>query len=965
MRYTPLHINTEYSFQNSTIKIDELIELAITNKVEALTITDRNVMFGVSEFIYKVKKNNIKPIIGLDLDVEDFRLILLAKNYDGFQELNRLSSLKMKGKNILISDIIDTDLFVIDHPTHGHFKKYDKQLSFENYFIGTEKDGFANGVYLSEANYLKPNDIQTLKLLAEMNGREFKGEKLNPLNFNPIGNKTLIQQAIKIADECNLIFPNDMTILPKYVKGKGESSKLLRKVIQENAKAIISKAKDKDSYIERIRFEIKVIESLGFEDYFLIIWDLVKWAKNESISVGPGRGSAAGSLVSFVLGITEIDPIKYGLLFERFLNPERISMPDIDIDIQDNRRDEVIKYLFEKYGNSNVSLISTFSRLGAKSSLRDVARYMNIPVRDINTVAKLVPHDMSLKESYNSISKFRAVVDSSDEYTELFNLANSIEGLPRQHSTHAAGIVISDLPIETKAPTLDGPDGYNQIQFPMDYLEENKLLKIDLLGLRNLTIIKKIQSEIYENHNKTVNLLKLPLNDPQTLSLLSNGDTNGIFQFESFGMKRTLKDVGVDDFNDIVAILSLFRPGPLENIPLYSERKRKNKINYSVSKEYDEITKETYGIIIYQEQIMQIAQKISGMSFGQADILRRAIGKKKEKLIISLKNDFINGSVKKGYEKKESIRIYGLIEKFANYGFNKSHAVAYSLLAYRMAFLKARFKFEFYTAILESSIHSQTTVAKYVKEAKMKGITIIAPSINKSWNKVKNVDNEIILPLQLIKGLGDAAAKKIHTEKEKGEFKNFFSTVARLRFAGVGESTIQTLIDANAMSDFGNTQSLSDTLPSALRYAKMIIYTEDGEEKMDETIISKPRMIISEPNTSKEIFNEKKLFGFQLNSFVTSKFELKNKIVNIKENTKVIVLVERMRQTVTSSGITIMRINVSDSTGEIEITAFENVAKFIDRTKNGTIVEAVISAKELGTKTVYNLKEPWREVKNG
>ncbi|NQZ65710.1 MAG: DNA polymerase III subunit alpha [Mycoplasmatales bacterium] len=968
MKITPLHVNTEYSFQESTIRIDALIKKAKKHGLESLVITDHNSMFGVSEFIHKAKKANLKPVIGLDLDVENFRVILLAKNHQGYILLNELSSKKIRKIDIKKEEINSPNIFVIDHPSLGHYAMTGNNLKMENYFVGTTNENIANGVYVQEGKILEEKEKESIQLLNDMVTKGMDLSNIEPLLFETQSNSPIMDQAAEIVRQCNIVWPENNYPVPKYKNSQGISSiEFLKSILKENANKKLATVPNKMEYVKRIEYEVSIIEKLGFEDYFLIIWDLVTWSKKNQISIGPGRGSAAGSIVAFLLDITEINPIEYGLLFERFLNPERISMPDIDIDIQDTKRDEVIKYLFNKYGNDNVALISTFSRLGAKSAIRDVARHMGIPVRDVNAISKLIPSDNNLQDAYKNVARFRALIDSSDQYSKLFRLSALIEGLPRQFSTHAAGIVISDKPILLKAPTVEGPEGYNQIQYSMDYLEEHGILKIDLLGLRNLTIIQRIQEEIYKNEKKTVNLHEIPLDDKETLDILSKGDTNGIFQFESYGMKKTLEDVGVSSFNDVSAILSLFRPGPMDNIPLYANIKNGYKRRELVSDEFDRITDDTYGIIVYQEQIMEIAQVYSGMSFGQADILRRAIGKKNHSLIESLKTIFINGGIKNNHKKEEVERIYKLIEKFADYGFNKSHAVAYSMLSYRMAYLKAKYKFEFYTALLEASIASQATVKKYVEEAKRREVKIIPPNINRSEKNVINKDSQIILPLQLIKGFGDAAASKILSVREENKFNDLFDFVTRARISGIGESTIQLLINANALRDFGNMQTLSDSLPSALRYSKMVTYSEDGENKIDYSIISKPKLIEQPTNISDEIFNEKKLFGFQMNAFLTSQYELKTKLLDINDETSsdVVILVEKIRSFLTKTGETMAVATVSDSSSVIELMIFNNIYKIVENTKARTIVKAKIECKIRNKKRTYILKKAWKEMENG
>ena len=965
MIFTPLHINTEYSFGKSLIRIDKLIAKAKAIGLKKLLITDKNNLFGVSEFIYKCKKNNIKPIIGIELDVENFQLILIAKNYEGFVHLNELSSKKMYGEEIKKDDINYANIFIIDHPKNGCYYKNNVILDFENFWIGSNDPKNTNEIFVQEGVFLEKEDYETLEFLYKMNKDETDISNVKSLNFE-IENKNWYQVIESLTNECNFEFPKNLKILPKFPnREKITSNQYLKKILTKNFKEKLADVslENREVYLKRIKYEIEIIEKLKFEDYFLIIWDLIKWAKEQKIIIGPGRGSSSGSLVSYILDITEIDPIKYNLFFERFLNPKRSTMPDIDIDIQDNRRNEVLKYLFDKYGAKNVGLISTFSRLGAKSAIRDVARYFKVPMRDVNILSKLIPNDLDLKQAYEEKSNFRALINSSSNNQRIFKLAQKIEGLPRQFSTHAAGIVISDENLNNKIATIKGNENFNQIQSSMDHLEDFKLLKIDLLGLRNLTIIQRIQEEIFKNENKKVFLSKIPLNDQKTLKLLSSGRTNGVFQLESYGMKKTLIEVGVDSFDDIVAIISLFRPGPIDNIKVYASRKNNNATIEKVSKDFDQITKNTFGIIVYQEQIIEIAQKISGMTHAEADILRRAIGKKEFKLINSLKERFINGAINKGYSQKESIKIYNLIEKFADYGFNKSHAVAYGKLSYWMGFLKARFKFEFYTALLDYSISSQTTLKRYINEAKEEQIEVISPSINLSQEKVVNQSKKIILPLQIIKGFGFSANNKLLEERKKGQFKDFFDFVSRVKHSGLGESMIELLIKTNTLREFGNMQSLLDSLPSALRYSNMVTIEEKGQLIIDKNIISKPKLIISERNISDEIFNEKKLFGFQLNAFLTSSKENENKLINLKlgEIKEIVFLVEKIIKINTKNNQKMAKIIISDSTTSVDLIVFPQVYKFIEFTKEKSIVKGLIKCSVRNQTKTFILERQWKE----
>ncbi len=966
-KFVNLHNNTEYSLLESTIKIDSLIEYAINNKMKALAITDHNVMYGVAEFVSKCKKNNIKPIIGLDLDVEDFRLILIAKNYRGYLELIKLSSRKVRGEEIEIKDLPVTDLFIIDHPTLGHYASKGEIIDVHGYYVGVENGEHPNGVAVLEARILKEDDNKALSILNYIKNSNQKSFNMKPYTNNPLNvSQLMIDQAIAIVDECNVIFPKVKNILPSFPSpNQLTSSAYLKQIIQENIKVRLKDEFQNPKYLKRIKYEVEIIESLAYSDYFLIIWDLIKHAKAKDISVGPGRGSAAGSLVSYILGITDIDPIKFGLIFERFLNPERITMPDIDIDIQDNRRDEVVKYIFDKYGSNKTALIITYSKLGAKMALRDSARAMGIPNREVDALSKMIKLGETLESTYKKVSSFRAYIERDEKMQELFFAAKSIEGLPRNHGTHAAGVVLSKKDISSIIPTIKGINDYNQTQYSMDYMEENGLLKIDILGLRNLTIIQDIQKEVYKNFNRKLILEKIKLNDLITNKLLSDIDTNGIFQLESYGMKNTLALVGVEGIDDITAILSLYRPGPMEFIKTYAERKKGIKKVPKISPEFDSITERTYGIIIYQEQIMQIAQEFAGMSFGQADILRRAISKKKLSLIDGLKKEFEQGALAKGQSQESINNVYHSIESFASYGFNKSHAVAYAVISYRMAFLKARFPLEFYTSLLNASIDSQKSVLTYVNEAKKKEIKINAPDINNSKSLVFNKNKEIYMPLKLIKGFGNVASKKLLDERDaNGEFKDFFDFVARVKLAGLGESAITSLIQSNALRGFANMQSLIDTLPSAIRYSDMITFKKEEERVIDFDLIAKPKMINSKRNIKNEIISENKFLGFNYNVFFTDPYETDEKIKDLetKDKIEVAIYVDKIYRKKNKDGKEFVVVLAHDSSNKIEFTIFNRIWDLVKNSKDQQVYIAKIKTNIFNDKKSYILTSPWEEI---
>ena len=958
-----LHTNTEYSILESSIKIDKLIAFAKKHNIKTLSITDHNNMFGVAEFIKKTKAHNIKPIIGLDLNVDNFRLILLAQNYKGYLHLLKLSSMKMNDNNISISDIDASNLFVIDHPRLGCYQLNNTHPKIHNYYIGLNKGTDPNGVAIFETRSLLKSESNILPILENIkSGKDIKENRIEDYSFKLEINMeySMIQQAQMLADKCNIVFPKYHNQIPKFDNAK-ISSNYLKELLVKSLKILFKDQPhlDKAEYVKRYKYEFQVITSMGYDDYFLIIADMIHWAKTNKIIIGPGRGSASGSLVSYLLGITEIDPIKYDLLFERFLNPDRQNMPDIDIDIQDNRRNEVVNYVIHKYGQEHVAQIVTFSILGAKSSLRDAARALNMSVRDVDIICKLIKpskggHVFPLEHIYNNTPAFRSMIDNTVQYTKLFKYACLIEGLPRQTGTHAAGIVLSEKRVSDVIPTMKSPDGKHQTQFSMDFLEERGLFKIDLLGLRNLTIIKEIQKEIFKNYKHKVNLKKISFNDDRTNQLFTSADTNGIFQFESWGMKNALKKIKVSSLDDVIAIIALYRPGPMQFIEEYAARKQGLRIIHYVHSSLESILKSTYGIIIFQEQIMQIVQTYAGMSLAEADIFRRAISKKNILKLEQQKTLFFNMSATKNREKSITLEVWDLIFKFANYGFAKSHAVAYSVISYWMAFFKARFPIEFYTPLLTSSIGSFANTELYINELKNKDIKIISPSINTSHETYYNHDHKIYVPLTCLKGVGSVMSKKLIEErKQNGLYKSFLDFIIRSQKIGLSSSVIEILIKGNTLSEFENVSSLLHSLPLALRFAKMVVITKDNETIVDDSIVSTPLLIKVDRDIEEEVKFQKYYYGFSMSTFLTdgiSKYPSKLRDLRKKKTLQIVAQVKWVTKILTKKDKKEMAfIQIFDSTMSLEATIMPNVFKFYPKIKRDDIyIFNIISSEYKG-----------------
>ncbi|MFC3798607.1 DNA polymerase III subunit alpha [Cohnella sp. GCM10012308] len=484
----------------------------------------------------------------------------------------------------------------------------------------------------------------------------------------------------------------------------------------------------------RLRYELDVIARMGFSDYFLIVWDFIRFAREQGIAVGPGRGSSAGSIVAYSLRITDVDPLKHKLLFERFLNPERVSMPDIDIDFSDERRDEVIRYVAAKYGSGHVAQIITFGTLAARAAVRDVGRVLNLPYGDVDRAAKLIPGmpGMSIDRAARDNPDFRALTEKEGPIADLIAMARRAEGMPRHASTHAAGVVISSEPLTDYVPLQEGAEGVPLTQYSMEHLEAVGLLKMDFLGLRNLSIIERAMQSVLDSTGKALRWEDIPYDDPATYELLGRGDTTGVFQMESAGVRRVLRDMKPKSFEDIVSVVALYRPGPMDFIPQFIKT-----MHGEIAAEYphpdlEPILRDTYGIIVYQEQIMQIASRMAGFSLGEADLLRRAVGKKKREILDEQRAHFVTGSLGQGYTDEEANRVYDMILRFADYGFPRAHAAAYGVLAFQTAYLKAHYPVPFMASMLTSIIGNQRKTAEYVDECRRMGIPVLPPDVNES-----------------------------------------------------------------------------------------------------------------------------------------------------------------------------------------------------------------------------------------
>ena len=918
----PLYIKTHNSLLNSLIKIDDLIAFAKQKEIHALTITD-NSMYGVLEFYIKCRKNDIKPIIGLEI----FDIVLYAINYEGYKNLLKLNTIASKEE--ITYDILrkySEDLLCI--VPYSQLDKYDSLTFYRYLYKGysnlDEKNSLSGKtVYCNEVLYLEEKDREYLKYLYAIQ----KGIPIHEIEINKHDNHLLNYQLYlddgneEIVDLCNveLVFHQDL--LPLYECPDGmDSFTYLKQLVKEGLKEIFGQKVNK-VYLDRLKYELDVIHKMGFCNYFLVVADYVNFARKSGILVGTGRGSAAGSLVAYCLKITTIDPIQYDLLFERFLNPERISMPDIDIDFEYTRREEVLQYCIQKYGGKKVAPIITFGTLGSKQVIRDVGKSLDIPLKTIDYLAKMIDSRVTLIENYQSNPRLKEYISKNAELKKVYQIALKLEGLKRHTSIHAAGVVIAKCDLDEVIP-LEYHDTFYTTSYSMEYLEDVGLLKMDLLALRNLTLINDILKEIH------IDFEDIPLEDEKALAIFNSVDTIGIFQFESAGMMNFLRKFKPTTFDDVVAAIALFRPGPMGNIDSYIKRKNgKEEIDYIVE-DLTSILRPTYGIIIYQEQIMQIANILASYSLAEADVLRKAMSKKKEDILLKEKDKFISQSIANGYSKEVAIKVYELILKFASYGFNKAHSVSYAMIAYKMAYLKSHYYSIFIKHLLSMVIGSDIKTREYINACKGK-ITVLKPDINKSMLDYIVYEKDIIYPLTNIKNVGLVAANIIIEERKKGLFKDIFDFFSRCYGKSVNRKVIDSLIKAGCFDCFCNQKTIDTNMEILENYSELGGLLEDS---------LKPELVMVEEYSKQEIMQrEIEVFGTYLSDHPISEYRNQFKTIYLKDiemyfnkEIPILLYVERINKIKTKKNEAMLFITGSDETGICEFVLFPKKYQEID-----------------------------------
>lgn len=772
-----------------------------------------------------------------------------------------------------------------------------------------------------------------------------------------------IAHAGEIAERCNVTIELGNVILPRFDVPEGfDAFSYLVHLCEEGLRKRYGDAPP-EHVRKQLSYELEVIKNMGYATYFLIVWDFVHFARERGIMVGPGRGSAAGSLVSYVLGITNIDPLQYGLLFERFLNPERVSMPDIDIDFCFERRDEVIRYVTEKYGATNVAQIITFGRMMARQAVRDVGRALGWSYSDVDRIAKLIPGGpgVTLERAMEANPQLRKLAEDNKNVRTLLDLARRIEGMCRHASVHAAGVVIADRPLTHYVPLQKMNEGEIVTQFDMDALQELGLLKMDFLGLRTLTVIERALRIIKSTRGEEIDLEHIPLDDRATYELLGRGETVGVFQLESAGMRELLKRLRPEHIEDLIAILALYRPGPLGSgmIDDFIDRKQGRVPVTYPHPSLEPILRETYGVIVYQEQVMRIASEFAGFTLGEADILRRAMGKKKPEVMREQREKFIEGAIQRGHSREKAEELFDLIEYFAGYGFNKSHSAAYAIVSYQTAYLKAHYPTEYLAACLTSVANDSDKVAKFIAECRRLGIDVLPPDVNESLANFTVVGNRRIrFGLAAVKNVGESAVEEILLRRKEGRYRNIFDFVERVDTRVVNRRVLESLIKAGAFGGLHpNRAQLLASLEDILAYSAKRRKKDVKQRSLfgEETVSGEtpPLREVAEFSRQELLQMEKEMLGFYVSDHPFREavstlqhiplFPLGNlKALKQEMRVKVVGMVGNVRKIVTKTGGDMYFVTLEDESGSVEAIFFPNLAEELkERLSEGKLLGIV------------------------
>ena len=970
-------------------------------------------------------------------------LILLAKNKTGYQNLSKLVSLSFvegfyykpridleilekysEGLICLsacLAGSLSQALIQDDMQKAEEIALWHKRVFKDDYYIEIQHNGLRQQIMINQkliqlarkldiplvatndAHYLKKEDsyfhevllcIQTGKRMSDEDRMRFETEEFYIKSPEEMADyfsefPDAIENTVKIAEKCNYDFEFGVTKLPNYDVPEEYATHLdyFKDLCYKGIKNRYGE-NPSEEVMSRLEYEISVIDKMGYVDYFLIVWDYINYAKSVGIPVGPGRGSGAGSIAAYAIGITDIDPLKYGLLFERFLNPERVSMPDFDVDFCYERRGEVIEYVERKYGKDHVSQIITFGTMAARMVIRDVGRVLDYPYSETDKLAKMIPMEVhiTIPKALEQNREFKELYESNPSVKQLIDIAIKLEGLPRQASTHACGIVITKDPVDTYVP-LYVNDGNISTQYTMNLLEELGLLKMDFLGLRTLTVISDTEKLVKQNRGIDVEYDK-DMNDPKVYKLWANGESVGIFQFESQGMTNFMKELKPDCLEDIIAGVSLYRPGPMDQIPRYIKGKQNPGHNEYTHPALEPILNVTYGCMVYQEQVMQIVRELAGYSLGRADLVRRAMGKKKLDVMAKEREYFINGQVdengnvlvpgcvRNGIDKESANKIFDEMAEFAKYAFNKSHAAAYSVVSYRTAYLKTYYPEEFMAATLNSFLGNLDKVPIYIYECKRLNIGILKPDINKSFTKFTVQDKKIRFGLGSIKNVGISAIETVISERERnGEFKSFTDFCERIQSGTVNRKCIECLIKAGCFDEMNQTRAtllasyerILDTINNQGRNSMANQVTMFDLVQPEETV-KYQYTVLKELDERELLAQEKEMIGIYISGHPLEKFkdaiqrQTNINSIQIKDlngenagkfkdgqNVKYAGTITSVKKKYTKRNTIMAFVTVEDLYGSAEIVVFDSVFSRCDNIlveENIVLVEGRLSIKE-------------------
>ena len=975
MNWIPLHVYSGYSFLQSGLTVKKIVLQAIKRSAKYASLCDVQSLSGAPELDRLARQYGLQPLIGSEFQVGQDTFCCFVQNETGYRNLLLLIAESTAGRLDLsfLSKHRDGLLLVMDggaSSIHSLFYHQEENLeshlrslnhNIGNFYIGIpylpgESDylDFLHTflsthpyprVAFPRIRYVKPEDAISARILEAISSSTTLEEKkcegdeyfLSDSEAESYFDEAELSATLEIAEACSSFVLSQIrgTLLRYPVPKPDNADSYLRKLATEG---LNQKLPHHDSsYDERLDYELNVISSMGYSDYFLLVWDYVAFAKKSGIPVGPGRGSSAGSLVSLCLDIVKADPIRYGLYFERFLNPERQSMPDIDVDFADTGREKVVAYLQQKYGPERVARIMTMQTMASRQSLHDIGRvfgYRDSEIRLLTSALDANP-DHSLGWNYKNNATFRDLVNSDDYYKEIVSLASKIEGLPRQSGLHAAGIVLNNEPLQNVLPiTVSSTYGFVE-QYDKDYLQEQGFLKMDLLGLRNLTIVEQCLKMIQSSQGMSLKMEEIPYEEKEPLELLRNGQTAGLFQLETRGMTNAAMEIQPTCFEDVCALVALFRPGPMQNISSFARRKKGLEPIRYLTPELEPILSPTYGIILYQEQIMLIARKLAGLTFAESDRFRRAISHKDAHEFLDLQTKFLDGCVQKGLSSNIATQLFQLIERFADYGFNKSHSVSYALLACQMAYLKWHYPLEFYCSLLQEGVGSKDKETRLFHELKKRKISFSLPSINESTSCYEPKNGRILLPFSSISGLNSALIHGILDERmEKGPYQDFFDVATRLKKYGLDVSSLVTMVDAGCFDSFRHSrEELRLTAPTALRYAEVLVGT-DGKDNLLPFELPKPSYVEAPSSRSADLEGERRVLGRMISG---SPLEEKKTII-LKKGDKTLSdleeaknpiwvagIVSEIKSITTKKGSKMAFLTVFDDSDVFEFTLFEEV----------------------------------------